>query len=343
MSPELCEIYEALTSIGRRRAALDAEGLRRALDVRIWQALGMVSPLDYLERTCGYAPKTAADRLRVAEALAHLPGVDGALSRGELSYTAAREIVRVVTPETESAWVDDCIGKTVRQVEQLVATHKRGDHPDDPGDPQIRPQHVTFELSPETYARLRQARASLADEHWRHLDDDAFIAALCEIALERTAVTETTGRARHQVALTVCERCDQAWQEGGGVQVPIDAVALDVARCNAQHLGSIHADAPARATQDVPPATVRLVKRRDGNRCRVPGCRSAIGLDVHHLVHRAHGGGHTAKNLVTLCSSCHRAIHAGTLVLHGTIDDFTVERPHEPQPLTPTWDNYPGA
>ena len=103
-----------------------------------------------------------------------------------------------------------------------------------------------FELSPETYARLRQARASLADEHGRYLDDDTFIASLCEIALARTSQPDTTGRARHQVAVTVCEKCDQAWQAGGGVQVPIDAVALDPRP--ARHHRGIYCRAASRAT-----------------------------------------------------------------------------------------------
>jgi hypothetical protein len=131
--------------------------------------------------------------------------------------------------------------------------------------------------------------------------------------------------------VTVCSNCAHAWQDGGGVALPIDATAKGVAECNAQRIGSLDADQPARATQDVPPATVRLVKRRDHNRCRVPGCRSSVGLDVHHLVPRADGGGHEPSNLVTTCGSCHRAIHAGTLVLRGTAAaGFVVERPGDP-------------
>jgi hypothetical protein len=183
MSPELCEIHEALMSIGHRRAALDAEEmrwLRRALEVRIWQELGMVSPLATSSASAATHPRTAADRLRVAEALAHLPAIECALARGEIPFSAVREIVRVAMPATEAAWVAACNDKNLRQIEHLVTTHARGDHPDDPGDPQIRPRRVMFELSPETFARMRQARASLAGEHGGHLDDDAFIATLCD-------------------------------------------------------------------------------------------------------------------------------------------------------------------
>jgi hypothetical protein len=59
----------------------------------------------------------------------------------------------------------------------------------------------------------------------------------------------------------------------------------------------IDADKPERARQDIPPATRRLVWARDRGRCRVPGCRSTRGLDLHHLEHQEHGGTHEPSNL----------------------------------------------
>ena len=67
--------------------------------------------------------------------------------------------------------------------------------------------------------------------------------------------------------------------------------------------------------------------RRDGGRCRVPGCRSARGLEVHHVVHRAHGGTHEPANLVVLCGACHQAHHDGRLGIRGTADSLEVTRP----------------
>src|SRR5450432_1606561 len=189
------EVHEALSGIARRRAALDAEEarwLRLAEEARIWRHFGMVSPLDYLERKLGYAPHTAQERLRVAAALGELPLTEQALANGELAFSAVRELTRVATPATEAAWIGRAAGKNVREVEELVAGHEPGDDPDDPPDPALRRHRVMFELAPETFARLRQARTSLSDEHGRRLDDDAFIAALCEAVFESTAGEEPT-------------------------------------------------------------------------------------------------------------------------------------------------------
>lgn len=322
-------VDRTLRSIACRRAALDAEEahwLREAERLRIWRPLGMVSVLDYLERVLGYAPRTAQDRLRVARALGTLPQLTSALASGALSFSAIRELTRVVTPETESVWCKAAAGKNLRQIEELVADHRHGDSPDDPPDPQARTHVVQLELAAETFALLRQARQLLDDERGTNLADDDFIAALCEAVLDAAPTTEPAGRAKFQIAVTVCRRCGRGTQEGAGVQVPIDDAAVDRAMCDAQHIGSIDGEAPARAHQDIPPSIARLVWRRDGNRCRVPGCRSARGLELHHLVRRADGGGHEASNIVLICSACHAAHHRGALTILGTAAHLEVRR-----------------
>ena len=257
-------IDRALRRIARGHAELDAEEMRwlRAAEARqIWRPLGMVSLLDYLERVMGYRPRTAQDRLRVARALGSLPGLTAALAGGELSFSAVRELTRVATPETESAWRAAAAGKNVREIEELVADHHPGDRPDDPKDP-ARTHVVRFELSAETFALMRQARQVLDDEHGTNLSDDQLIAGLCHAVLDGAPASEPTGRAKFQIAVTVCERCRQGWQEGAGVKVALGAAALELAMCDAQHIGSLDGDAPERAYQDVAPSVARFVWRR---------------------------------------------------------------------------------
>src|ERR1051325_11402634 len=179
----------------------------------------MVSAIDYMERVLGYAPRAAQERLRVARALGTLPQLTSALARGELPFSAVRELTRVAMPATEAAWVAAANGKNLRQIEELVADHRPGDNPSDPPDPEARVRVVRFELSAETFALLRQARAVLDNEHGNPLSDEQFVAALCGAVLDGASATEPTGRAKFQIAVTVCERCRQGWQEGAGVQV----------------------------------------------------------------------------------------------------------------------------
>ncbi|MBC7974129.1 MAG: HNH endonuclease, partial [Myxococcales bacterium] len=323
-------VDRALRSIAKRRAGLDAEEarwLREAEALKIWRELGMACALDYVERVLGYGPRTAKERLRVARALGGLPTLSTALAKGELSYSAVRELTRVATGATEEDWLAHARGKNLREIEELVADHHHGDRPDDPKDPRARTQVVRLELSAETFALFRQARQALDNEHGTSLSEDQLITQLCNAVLDGASASEPTGRAKFQIAVTVCGRCQQGWQHGAGAKIPIGPDAVERAMCDAQHIGSIDGDAPARAYQDISPSVARFVWHRDAGRCRVPGCRSARGLELHHLVHRADGGGHDASNIALLCSACHLAHHAGTLQITGTAQRLEVARP----------------
>ena len=171
---------------------------------------------------------------------------------------------------------------------------------------------------------LRETRLHLDDEHGHRLDDDELVAALCERARDGGETTGTDGRAKFQIALAVCPVCDRAAQTGGGTRIPVDAATLARARCDAQHIGSIDGDHPERAHQDIPPSVARFVWARDHGRCQTPGCRSARGIEIHHIVARAHGGSHEPANLTLRCSACHAAHHAGKLTITGSAPDAVV-------------------
>src|SRR2546423_1694304 len=100
-SAEWRTIHAQLTGVARRRGELDAEEARLLLDaerVQIWRELGQVSLLDYRERERAHSPRVALDRLGVARALAELPELTEALERGQLPFSAIRELTRVATP-----------------------------------------------------------------------------------------------------------------------------------------------------------------------------------------------------------------------------------------------------
>ncbi len=328
------EVDRSLRAMAKSRALLDAQEapwLRLMEELQIWREVGMVSAIDYLERVLGYEPRTAQERLRVARALGDLPLIESALERGDLPYSAVRALTRVAMPATEQRWHDAAIGKTVRQVYDLTEGHDLGSDPEDPANPELKKHVARFELDPATYALLRQARQALDDEHGRHLDDNELIAAMCAAVMDGAA-TERDGRAKYQVALTVCAHCKQGWQDGAGAVIPVDAATVARADCDAQTIGSIDGDTPERASQHVPPSVVRFVWRRDHGRCQTPGCRSARGIEIHHIVARADGGSHEPSNLTLRCSACHTSNHRGLLTISGTAPDrIETHRVREPR------------
>jgi len=116
---------------------------------------------EYVERMFGYKPRTTLEKLRVAEALESLPLLERALSSGELSWSAARELTRVALRETEHEWLEFAHGKTLRQLEQALAGKQPGDAPGSAPDPSARRHVLRFEVAAETFALFRDAMNEL--------------------------------------------------------------------------------------------------------------------------------------------------------------------------------------
>jgi 5-methylcytosine-specific restriction endonuclease McrA len=192
------------------------------------------------------------------------------------------------------------------------------------------------DIRPATQAAWREARHKLQVERGTHVSDDELLAVLCGVYLDGAAPDQDdqhAGRARYQVAVSICPGCQQGWRDGAGRTFPLDAADTERALCDAQHVGSLDGN-PARATQDIAPRVRRFVVRRDRGACRVPGCRSTANLELHHIVPRSRGGSHEASNLIQLCDGCHTAHHRGLLDIRGTSDDLEVTRRHAFVPTT---------
>jgi hypothetical protein len=324
--------HEELVRLATKRAGLDFEEGRwlvRAFRSGAHDELGYGSFHEYTERLFGYGPRLTQEKLRVAEALEALPETAEELNAGTLSWSAVRELTRVAVSATKREWLGAARGRAVREVEELASGHRAGSRPGDVPDASARRHVLRFEVSGEALASFREAMAKIRREAGEALDDDAALLLLSRIVLEGT---RDEGRSSYQMALTLCERCRQGQQQGRGELVQVSREVVEMAECDGQHIGRIEAvepdvhvdahvgapDKPARATQTIPPALRRQVLRRDGGRCRVPGCRHATFVDVHHLRPRSDGGGNTIENLVTLCGAHHRACHAGKLSSEGT-------------------------
>ena len=322
------EIDRELRSISKRQRALDAEEAALLCVVarqQIWRQFGCATMLEYLEMIFGYGPKVGHERVRVAMAIEALPELRDALANGDVSYSALRELTRVVTPNTQREWLDAVRGKSVRQVEDLVRTHRKGELPTDPGDPDLKPRRLQFEVSTATDALLRQARQALANERGRFIGDDEFLAAMAAALLEGGANDNDQGRAKFQVRVTTCDACSRTYFEGGGRKIAVSDADAARADCDAQRIGD-----DERAAQDIAPKTRRDVLHRDGGKCTVPRCRSARFIEVHHIVPRSDGGSHDASNLTSLCDGHHKALHEGKLQLSGRAPNITVRFANDP-------------
>ena len=325
-------IDTALRTIAQRRGALDAleaKWIREALRVKIWREVGCVTMADYLERRLGYASRTAHDRVRVAVALEELPKLAAALEAG-FPHSAVRALTRVCTNDNEQKWLDGVRGKSVHEIESMVAGRARGADPADPPNLNLVGKTLPFEgVRPATEALVRDARRALQEEraNGEVMSDDDVLASFARSVLERGTGERTV--APYQIAVGLCERCGCGWQESGGRKFALSKADTERACCDAQWIGRVDGGAPERATQDVPPSVRRMVHRRARGRCEMPGCRSTRCLEIHHIVPRSLGGTHDPENLILLCDGCHASHHRGLIDICGTASELIIRRKHE--------------
>jgi hypothetical protein len=313
-------VDRVLRALGQERSAHDSklgQWLLQGFRLGVHRLHGYGSFREYAKRVFGFTGRSTEDRLRTAEALEDLPLLSKSFEEGSVTYSVVRELTRVVTADTEGEWLEAAHGRTAREVERLISGRTKGDLPTDPRRLEAERRRVTFNLSAEAYAMLREARRALTQRCGHGLDDDSLVAMLAEAALA-AGKDRDAGRSAYQVALTVCETCRHAEQEAGGEPVVVDGATVAMAECDGQQVGRVDAASPERASQTIPPRVRRAVLRRHHDRCAVPGCSHGAFVHVHHIDLRSEGGTHDPERLVPLCAAHHRAVHDGLLVVSGT-------------------------
>src|SRR6185369_16028016 len=152
---------------------------------------------------------------------------------------------------TEREWLQAARGRTVREVEHLVTGHRPGSLPDDVPDPGLKRHVLRLDLAGEVLATFREAMAKIRRDAGESLDDDAAILLLCRQALEGP---KDPGRSSYQIALTVCESCRRATQQGRGELIDVGREVVEMAECDGQHIGHVDGrhGADARAHVGVP-------------------------------------------------------------------------------------------
>ena len=96
---------------------------------KLYRDFGCSNVFQYATRYLSLGEHTIAELLRTGKALSQLPLLSEALENGQISSSHVREISRVATEETDQFWRDTARGKTVREVEKLVAFTPKGGLP----------------------------------------------------------------------------------------------------------------------------------------------------------------------------------------------------------------------
>ena len=117
----LDDLETDIVSLHQRVTATEYEFLVavREFDLRQgWKEYCFNNCAEWLNFKCGIDTATGREKLRVAHALWCLPRISAAYKSGELSYSKARSITRLATPENERELVEYAIPATAEQVQK---------------------------------------------------------------------------------------------------------------------------------------------------------------------------------------------------------------------------------
>ncbi len=330
-------LHAEIKSVWKQRTRLEAREIALLLDAeetRLFRRLGYATMYAYIEAELGYSHHVATERMRVGHELKELPAIADEFHAGELPWSSVRELTRVVTPATESAWLDAVEGKRADEVQRMVRGKGKGDLPSDPIDPaKMRNRIVLDDISEEVMMLFKQARLAVAKESDGACTNDAFVRALATAKLEPPAPSTRAAPPRFMSAITTCRACKQSQLVGAGLSVPIAAAHAARIACDCIDIGDLETNDLTRPRTSIPAALRRKVWLRDMGTCVVPGCRSCQYIEAHHLEWWINGGTHTMENLALLCWAHHQQLHDGIIKITGRAPDLSFELP-----LSPSWD-----
>ncbi len=323
--------------------------LIREFDAREGWANGFRSCADWLSWRTGVAPGAAREKVRVARALAELPLISEKMREGSLSFSKARAITRVATPENEADLADLADHTTAAHIEKIVRAWRRVDRLEDAEQEAARHDGrnltlyqdddgmfvVTGRLDPEVGGLLEKAMEAAE----AHLYRSGKTAETDEPrAGERAMEEHPTAEQRRADAIGFLAEQALAHSESAGTRPPRRADRFQVIL----HMNREANSGPAHDTIDVSAETSRRLacdaglvvmthdvdenvldvgrKRRTvppalrrALESRDQGCRfPGCGLkhtDAHHIAHWSEGGHTRLDNLVLLCRRHHRAVH----------------------------------
>jgi uncharacterized protein DUF222 len=308
----------------------------------------------WLAWRCDLSMATAREKVRVAQALKHLPLISAAFGSGELSYSKVRSLTRVANAGNEADLVDFALRNTSSHVAEYCRELRMGA----PASADIAERafahrclrvrrdadrgmlSVTVELPLEAGELIEKALdkarddecleiPDLVDTSWSKRQADAFVTMLKEY-LQGSETNETKKSSDNYLVNIHVDQSALAGEVGRS-SVPIETVKRLCCDGQAVVMTETKDGEPlsiGRKSRVVPKGIERAVRARDKNTCRFPGCCNKRFVDIHHIDHWANGGETALEQLMLLCSRHHTLVHEGGFRIEKDFQDhWTFFRP----------------
>lgn len=264
---------------------------------RAYESHGCSSIQQFGAKFADYSKRKVRDLLRVGRKLRGCPELDAAFRSERLSWSRVRALVPVVTHENSTRWIETAMRISTASLEHMVGRQR-----EPYGLPGMAPMPEVasgaLAAFRELCARLRQrlGQPGMPDSECAEI-----LFAMAGWALEQHAEEALCASGYAEAA--TCEKA------------PAEAAVTHVRRESSADPQVTDIDAPCCAdpstgrSRHIPKELRRSALRRANYRCQASGCSSSHALELHHIEHFAHGGDHTADNLIVWCHACHELWH----------------------------------
>ncbi|MBW2258436.1 MAG: HNH endonuclease, partial [Deltaproteobacteria bacterium] len=278
--------------------------LAKMASEKLFLVLGYASLRDYGEQVLDLSPRKTRGLAAVGRGLSDLPAVDAAFSSGEIGWTKARELLRVVTTENEASWVERAKQATSRELERMVSVSRPGDEPTDDALKGPSRQRLVLEMDATEAEMIRVALAAMraaTGVSREEVSDGTLLAQMAQRAIHDIEGEAAPTGERYRTVLEYCPRCKHTT----AVDSEVSDTHVGLADCDGEVMEMRPGPRRGHVGRTIPPTTRRAVLHRDGYRCKVPGCTNRLWLDVHHTHELSRGGDHREETLISLCSAHH--------------------------------------
>lgn len=304
-----------------------------------WTFDGASSMANWLVNRYQLAQRTAADWVRVANAIQNLPAIRAAYEAGRMSWDQLRAVTRVATPENDEELAAEAPNTRVRDLNRLAREINLRDvervHRDrnftwrfDEENPvlwfsgkMVASDGVEFA---KTLTRLASQAPALPGGTFEPFEARC-LDALLMLASQTRGADRDPDRATAVIHIPLAALTNDAGEVESEDGIPLLTETARRLVCDARLQLSVEDETGTvigvgRTTRSIPAWLARLVRNRDRG-CRYPGCRRERWIHIHHLIHWAHGGPTNLDNLISLCPYHHRLIHEGGWSISGDPND----------------------
>ena len=305
-----------------REATVELLAHLAALDTRaiLYAAEGYGTLFAYCTQALRLSEDAACSRIAVARACRRFPVILEHLASGEMTLTSVKIVAPHLTPENHAAVLDRAKGRTVRQIEELVA--EIAPRPDAPSSFRRVAGTGGAVTAPEPELRFPEtATTTPFDPCPAPIPPPAPRAVIEVTAPARYRVQFTVGQATHDKLRRLQTLLRREIPSGDPGEIVGRAIDLLLDKVESNKLATavrpkprpairLETDneirTPVLAPRYIPRDVRRDVWRRDGGQCAFVAhsgrrCSETTFLELHHVHAYARGGPSTFANISLRC------------------------------------------